>query len=117
MFKMDIWNTSYDQKNSQESNWQFDSQPLKVWNRPDFIACRWCATYHWKALDEGYNFSIDLIAIKGLHAKLCTPKVVRVPIVGILGLPLENLKTKSHLDVAPMERHKIYYKGEGGGFP
>jgi len=29
------------------------------------------------------------------------------------GLPGE----KSHLDVAPMERCKIYYKGEGGGFP
>jgi hypothetical protein len=23
----------------------------------------------------------------------------------------------SHLDVALVERHKIYYKGEGGGFP
>jgi hypothetical protein len=21
------------------------------------------------------------------------------------------------LDVAPVERHKVYYKGEGGGFP
>jgi hypothetical protein len=26
-------------------------------------------------------------------------------------------RTKNHLDVAPMERRKIYYKGEGGGFP
>jgi hypothetical protein len=25
--------------------------------------------------------------------------------------------TKSHLDVAPVERRKIYYMGEGGGFP
>jgi hypothetical protein len=25
--------------------------------------------------------------------------------------------TKSHLDVGPMERCTIYYKGEGGGFP
>jgi hypothetical protein len=25
--------------------------------------------------------------------------------------------TKSHLDVAPVERRKVYYKGEGGGFP
>jgi hypothetical protein len=25
--------------------------------------------------------------------------------------------TKSHLDVVPMERRKVYYKGEGGGFP
>jgi hypothetical protein len=26
-------------------------------------------------------------------------------------------ETKCHLDVSLMERHKIYYKGEGGGFP
>jgi hypothetical protein len=24
---------------------------------------------------------------------------------------------KNHLDVAPVERRKVYYKGEGGGFP
>jgi hypothetical protein len=28
-----------------------------------------------------------------------------------------NFRTKCHLDVAPMERQKVYYKGEGGGFP
>jgi hypothetical protein len=39
--------------------------------------------------------------------KLCTSKVVGVPTVQILGLPGQ----KNHLDVAPMERHKIYYKG------
>ncbi len=33
---LDIWNTSYGQKESWESNWQFDSRPLKVGNRPDF---------------------------------------------------------------------------------
>jgi len=25
--------------------------------------------------------------------------------------------TKSHSDVGAMERHKVYYMGEGGGFP
>jgi len=25
--------------------------------------------------------------------------------------------TKSHLDVGPVGSHKVYYKGEGGGFP
>ncbi len=74
-------------------------------------------TYCWKALDEGYNFDLDLIVIEGLHINLCTLKVARVPIVGILGLPLGSLGTKSHLDVAPVERCRIYYKGEGGGFP
>jgi hypothetical protein len=34
--------------------------------------------------------------------------------VRISGLPLGSPETKSHLDVAPAERRKIYYKGEGG---
>jgi hypothetical protein len=29
----------------------------------------------------------------------------------------ENLGTKTHLDVALVEMRKVYYKGEGGGFP
>ncbi len=37
--------------------------------------------------------------------------------MGILGLPLGSPETKSHLDVTPMERRRVYYKGEGGGFP
>jgi hypothetical protein len=31
---LDICNSSYGQKKGQESNWQFDSRPLKVGNRP-----------------------------------------------------------------------------------
>jgi len=41
---LDIWNTSYGQKKGPESNRQFDSRPLKVRNRPDFLVCRWRAT-------------------------------------------------------------------------
>jgi hypothetical protein len=74
-------------------------------------------TYYWKDLDESYNFASDLIAIKDFHAKLWAPKVAKVPNVGISGLPLGSPRTKRHLDVAPMERCRIYYKGEGGGFP
>ncbi len=37
--------------------------------------------------------------------------------MGILGFPLGSLGTKSHLDVAPMESYREYYKGEGVGFP
>jgi len=39
------------------------------------------------------------------------------PTLAILGLPLGSLETKSHLNVGPMERCRVYYKGEGGGFP
>jgi hypothetical protein len=70
MSHLDIWNTSYDQKKGQEWNWQFDSWPLKVGNRFDFLTCRGHATYRWKDLDEGYNFASDLIAIRGLKEKL-----------------------------------------------
>jgi hypothetical protein len=114
---LDIWNTSYGQKKSREWNWQFDSRPLKVGNWPDFLACRQRATYCWKAPNKGYNFASDLIAVGGLHMKLCVSKVARVPIVGILGLPLGSPRTKNHLGVALVERRRVYYKGEGGGFP
>jgi hypothetical protein len=38
MTHLDTWNISYGQKKGQESNWQFDSRPLKVGNRPNFLA-------------------------------------------------------------------------------
>jgi len=41
---------------------------------------------------------------------------MRVPTLGISGLPFGSPRTKCHLDVGLMERHKVYYKGEGGGF-
>jgi hypothetical protein len=37
--------------------------------------------------------------------------------LGISELPLGNLKRKWHLGVGLMAKHKVYYKGEGGGFP
>ncbi len=36
-----------------------------------------------KALDEGYNFALDFILIRSLHAKLWHPKVVGVPTLAI----------------------------------
>jgi hypothetical protein len=112
---LDICDTSYGQKKGHESNWQFDSWALKVGNRPNFVACRQHATYCWKDLNDGYNCALNLIVIRGLHRKLCALKIIGIPDVGISGLPLGSLGTKSHLDVAPMERPKVYYKGEGGG--
>jgi len=52
-----------------------------------------------------------------MHAKLYSPKVVGVPTLGISGFPFKSPRTKCHLDVGLVERHIIYYKGEGGGFP
>jgi hypothetical protein len=117
MTHLDIWNTSYGQKKGRESNWQFDSRPLKVENHPNFLTCKWHETYCWKAFNKGYNFTSNFISIEGLHTKLWARKVAEIPFVRILGLPLGNPGTKCHLDVGLMERHRIYYKGESGGFP
>jgi len=57
--------------------------------------CRWCATYHWKALDEGYDFASDLISIRGLHTKLWGPKITKVPTLGISGLPFGSPGTNA----------------------
>jgi hypothetical protein len=76
-----------------------------------------CAIYRWKALDKGYNFSLNPIAIGGLHVKLCALKITGVLVVRISRFPLGSPKTKSHLNVALVERGKIYIQGEGGGFP
>jgi len=84
---------------------------------PDFLMFRWCATYRWKALNKGYNFALNLISIKSFHAKLWAPKVVVVPVVGISRFPLGSPGTKWHLGVGLVTRHRVYYKGECGGFP
>jgi len=92
---------------------KFDFRPLKVENHPDFLACMWCATYRWKALNQIYNFSLDLISIGGLHTKLWAPNPRESQLWELTGSP----ETKCHLDAGPVANHRIYYKGEGGGFP
>jgi hypothetical protein len=96
---------------------KFDSRPLKVENFPNCLAFRWCATYHWKAFNEGYKFALDLILIGCLHTKLWLLKFVGVSTLGISRLPLGSLGTKCHLGVGPVAKHRVCYKGEGGGFP
>jgi hypothetical protein len=65
MSHLDICSPSYGQKKGQESNWQFDSRPLKVGNQPLLDVCRRSATRHWKAFEESYNFGLDLTPIGG----------------------------------------------------
>jgi len=52
MSHLDICSTSYGKKKGRESNYQFDSRPLKVGNWPNLGVCRWIATHRWKALNE-----------------------------------------------------------------
>jgi hypothetical protein len=75
----DICSPSYGQKKGRESNWQFDSRPLKVGNRPLSDVRFGSAIRRWKDLDEGYNFGLDLVAIQLCSRELWRFKVPGVP--------------------------------------
>jgi len=94
MSHLDICSISYGKKKGQESNWQFDSRPLKVGNRPNPGAFRWSVTHCWKALKESYKFSSNLIPIEGLNKELWSCKVPRVQIGTIARLFLGSPETK-----------------------
>jgi len=72
---LNICSPSYGQKKGRESNWQFDSWPLKVGNRPLPNLRIESATRRWKDLDDGYNFGLDLITIRLYSRELWAPKV------------------------------------------
>jgi hypothetical protein len=75
---LDIFSPSYGQKKGRESNWQFDSRPLKVGNRPLPDLRIESATWRWKDLDEGYNFGLDLITITLCSREVWALKVPRL---------------------------------------
>jgi hypothetical protein len=112
-----IWNTSYRQKKGRESNWQFDSRPLKVGNRP--LPDIWfeSVTRRWKALDEGYNFASDRVAIELCSREISASKVPGLQPGTISGFPRESPGENGHLDATSTASCRVYYKGEGGGFP
>jgi hypothetical protein len=75
---LDICSPSYGQKKGRESNWQFDSRPLKVRNRPLPDLRIESAIRRWKDLDEGYKFGSDLVAIRLRSRELWALKVPRL---------------------------------------
>jgi hypothetical protein len=106
---------SYRQKKGQESNWQFDSRPLKVGNRPVPDVRSGSATWRWKALFEGYKFGLDLVPIGVWGEELRSPKVPGVQPGTISGLHFGSPEKKSHSDATPVGEHIIYYREYGGG--
>ncbi len=67
--------------------------------------CKWHATYCWKTLDKGYNFSLNLISIVG-------------PNFGNFKTPTWESQDKNAiwmLALWPAIEYTI--RGKGGGFP
>jgi len=100
MSHLDICSTSYGQKKGRESNWQFDSRPLKVRNRPDSGVCRGSATHRWKDFEESYNFGLNLVPIQVQGEESWASKVSGVQTRTFSRLRLGSPKKKSHLDAS-----------------
>jgi hypothetical protein len=115
MSHLDICSSSYGQKKGRESNWQFDSWPLKVGNRPLPDVRSGSATWRWKALFEGYNFGWDLVPIRGRGEELWSPKVLRLQPWTVSGFHFGSLGKKSHSDATPVGERSEYYREYGGG--
>jgi hypothetical protein len=119
---LDICRPSYGQKKGRESNWQFDSRPQRVGNRPLLDLRIESAICRWKDLDEGYKFGSDLVAIRPGSRELWPPKVpglhsgqFRDNFGTISGLQLGSPEKKSHLDVVSAGCRREYYREYGGG--
>jgi hypothetical protein len=115
---LDIWKISYGQKKGRESNCQFDSRPLKVGNRPDLLVGRGVRHIVGKL-----SMRATTLLQTAFQSEVCSqsygaPKSRKSQLIrrfqdSHLGVPGQ----KVHLDVASVERRRVYYKGEGGGFP
>ncbi len=111
---LDIYHPSYGQKKGRESNWQFDSRPLKVKNRPLPDLQIKSATWRWKDLDEGYNFGLDLVAIRLYSWELWVPKVPGLQpgqFRDNFGTPTWESREKEPFGCSPRGALRILYGG------
>jgi hypothetical protein len=115
MSHLEIYSPSYGQKKGQELNWQFDSRPLKVRNRPVPDMHSGSVTWRWKALFEGYNFGLDLVSIGGWGEELWSPKVPGLQPGTVSEFHFGSPGKKNHSDATPMGECREYYREYGGG--
>jgi len=92
---LDIFSPSYGQKKGRESNWQFDSRPPKVGNRPLPDIRIGSATWHWKALEESYNFGWGSKSILNMTSG-------NIRVVEKDGLNLFSPNKKQKIDFQPL---------------
>jgi hypothetical protein len=114
----DICSTSYvwkkgQESNCRESNWQFDSRPLKGW----FPSFQETCDIPLESSQRGLQLCFRPHCNRRSTQEVMHPQSCGTPSCCNFGTPSGTPGTKSHLDVAPVKWRRIYYMGEGGGFP
>jgi hypothetical protein len=114
---LDIWNIGYDQKKGSGIKltiWLPTTKCLELTQFPNMQAMyNIPLESSWPGIQLCFRPHCNQRSTR----EVMRPKVAGVWAMGISGLPLGNPMTKCHMDVAPVERCREYYKGEGGGFP
>jgi hypothetical protein len=106
---LDIWNISYGQKKGRKSNWQFDSWPLKVRNRPDSLPCvQATCDIPLKRSRQGLQLCFRLHCNRRFSQEVMHLQSCGSPSCRNFGTPIWESRDKSHLNVAPMERRRVY---------
>jgi hypothetical protein len=86
---------------------------IKSHESPQFpcvqVACNILLESSWQGLQLALRPHLN----QRFARKVMGPQSCESPNFGNFGSP----GTKWHLGVGPMVKHKVYYKGEGGGFP
>jgi hypothetical protein len=82
-------------------------------SRPLNWECDMALERSWRGLQLWFGPRCD----QTLQSGVTSAQSPRTPTETISGLQLGSPRKKSHLDVAPAERCREYYMGEGGGFP
>jgi hypothetical protein len=90
MTHLNICNTSYGQKKGRKSNWQFDSQPRKVGNRPDSFACDTSLKSSRRGLQLWFRSCPD----RRSALEVIVPQSCRTPILGDFGTPTWESRDK-----------------------
>jgi hypothetical protein len=117
---LDIRSPSYGQKKGWESNWQFDSRPLKVGNRSlptSELGVQQGVGKLSKRATTLVKTSLWSDSTVGSYELPKSRDSNRDSFGTISGLQLGSPWKKNHLDVASIEWRREYYMGEGGGFP
>ncbi len=112
MTHLDIWNTSYAQK---LAIWLPTTKSRElIWFPCVQVACNISLKSSWQGLQLCFRLHLNWRSAR----KVMGPQSREGPNFGnFKGLPFGSPERKCNLDVDLVERQRVYYKGEGDGFP
>jgi hypothetical protein len=103
MTHLDIWNTSDGQKKGQESNWQFDSRPLKVRNRPNFFCVQVTCNIPLESSRQGLQLCFRPHLNQSFARKVIGMQSCRSPNVNNFETPTWESRDKMSFGCGPHE--------------